>query len=521
MFSTQDLILDERWLRRAGAIMAYLAGCILIAYWVGTFQVFYLYLVVQLAILAYLILRAQRRAWILILLGWSLAGPTAFFKVPISVRDFSVLASLCAYIVYRVVSQDATRYKWRFLDAIVAINAAYLVFTLALNPVGLNAFGAGKVGARPYFTCALALAGYWVIWRLPNSIKTVSRIPLFILAGSAAATSLFALAYLFPSLPGRIPYLYAALNVEAYFSSVSMMRETAMSTIARYKEFAPFGVILLATLYAYFQSAKLFNPLRPWLYAFAVGAVCILISGFRNFLVSTCAMFGITVWLRHGWRRFIITSTIGGMLLLGVAAGQGRLYDLPLSTQRALSLLPGQWAPEIVIDTTASTEGRIKWWRQAIEEHSIKDWWFGDGFGVIATELGAVVSGGGTAMAELTGAYHSGPLTAVRYVGLVGLLLFYVLSITAAVYACRCVRKCKGTVLQPVTLFVAMQLVWFPVNYTLIFGAYNTDMPQLIFEVGLLRLVMRMAADVPVKTAATEKRLSAPEVYRRHANSLR
>lgn len=521
MLSPQDLILDESRLRRAGAIMAYLAGVILIAYWIGTQQIFFLYLVIQLAILVYLILWTQRRAWILILLGWSLTGPTAFFRVPISVRDFSVLATLCAYMVYRVVSRDVTRHKWRFLDAIVAINAAYLVFTFVLNPVGLNAFGAGTIGARPYFTIALALAGYWVIWRLPNSIKTVSRIPLFILAGSAAATSLFALAYIFPSLPSRIPYLYAALNVEAYFSNVAATKEAIGSQILRYKELGFFGVTLLMTLFAYTPSLAILNPLRPRFYALAGGAVCVFLSGFRNLFAAACASFGISVWLHRGLVKFLLMCAVGGALLLGLAAGQGRFYDLPFSVQRTLSLLPGDWDPLVARDTEASTEGRIKWWRQAIEENWIKDWWFGDGFGASASDLAVASQSGGAAMAEVTGAYHSGPLTAVRYVGVVGLLLFYVLAITSAVYACQCVQKCKGTALQPVTLFVAMQLIWFPINYTFIFGAYNTDMPQLIFDVGLLRLIMRMAADVPVRSATIGKRQGATEMYRRHANSLR
>jgi hypothetical protein len=107
-------------------------------------------------------------------------------------------------------------------------------------------------------------------------------------------------------------------------------------------------------------------------------------------------------------------------------------------------------------------------------------------------------------MAFVTGALHSGPLTAVRYVGAVGLVLLYGLMIVSAVYACRCVRRCKGTLLQPVTIYLAIQLIWIPINYTFIFAAYNVDMPQLVFHVALLRLVMRMEPFLPT----TERKLT-------------
>jgi hypothetical protein len=339
------------------------------------------------------------------------------------------------------------------------------------------------------------MVGYWVLWRLPNSIKTVSRIPLFILAGAAIAGSLSAAGYVFPSLPSRIPYLYAALDVEAYFSGISATLEEAGSQILRYKPLGFFGVTLLTTLFAYTPSLAILNPLRARFYASIVGVICVLLSGFRNFLAASCAMFGISVWLNQGFVKFLLTALVGGVLLLGIAVGQGRVYDLPLSIQRTISMIPGKWDPIVQRDTEGSTEGRIKWWREVLEYGLINDWWFGDGFGANAMDVFLVSSsrGGGEAAAFVTGALHSGPLTAVRYVGVIGLGLLYVLMIAAAIEACRCVRRCRGTLLFPVAIYLAIQLVWYPINYTLIFGAYNVDMPEIIFLVGLLRLVMRMS----------------------------
>jgi hypothetical protein len=104
----------------------------------------------------------------------------------------------------------------------------------------------------------------------------------------------------------------------------------------------------------------------------------------------------------------------------------------------------------------------------------------------------------------LRGSYHSGFLTAIRNVGIVGLILYYVLLIGGAWHAVRCVRFCRDTVLFPVALFAAFKLVWDPFHYAFIFGSYPDNLPETIFYVGIVRLLMDMQGRIP----ATE--LSAP-----------
>ena len=90
----------------------------------------------------------------------------------------------------------------------------------------------------------------------------------------------------------------------------------------------------------------------------------------------------------------------------------------------------------------------------------------------------------------LTGAFHSGPLSAIRYVGLCGLVLVYLLSIAAAVYSYKCVKECQGTPLFPVAIFFAIQLIWGPIHYTFVFGGYDAYLPDLLFnESTCLRLL--------------------------------
>ena len=112
--------------------------------------------------------------------------------------------------------------------------------------------------------------------------------------------------------------------------------------------------------------------------------------------------------------------------------------------------------------------------------------------------------------AEITGSFHNGPLTAIRYVGIGGLVLFYTLMIAAAIQSVRCARRCRGTPLFPVAVFLTTQLMWTPIHFTFIFGAYADQLVEYMFLVGLLSLVWRMSERTPPSTApaATERPFS-------------
>jgi hypothetical protein len=246
-------------------------------------------------------------------------------------------------------------------------------------------------------------------------------------------------------------------------------------------------------LCAYHKPQVLFNPLRPWFYALLVGFAAVMASGFRTTFLGLAAMLAIGAWLHQGWRGFAMAAITAGLLLAAVLAGQGRLFELPPPIQRSLSFLPGKWSPVVLADAERSSESRFEWWHMIIEEHLIKDWWLGDGFGVSESDFEAVSR---TTSAfdwfTLTGSFHNGPLTSIRYAGVVGMLLFYAFMIAAAVYSAKCVRLCRGTSLEPAAIYVALPLLWTPVEFTFIFGSYDLQLPDHILAVALLLLILRM-----------------------------
>jgi len=91
----------------------------------------------------------------------------------------------------------------------------------------------------------------------------------------------------------------------------------------------------------------------------------------------------------------------------------------------------------------------------------------------------------------ITGDYHSGPVSAVRFVGYIGLALFTALLIANAKYAWKIINISKNTAYFPVALFFGIAAIYHPVCFWFIFGSFGGDFIQAIFTLGMLNMVDR------------------------------
>ena len=506
--STDDLQnppIARAFMIRLTTLLAGMATAVIIGNWIGTGQNFYLTCFVGGLVLAVVVFGMQRKAWILIPLTFLLAGHLGKLSIPLTPRDLGVLLATASYVAYRVLSHANLRPKLHVLDLLVGLNLLYLGFTLIKNPVGFLIFGSQNIGGRPIVNICIGVLAYWVIIRLPNSVTDVSRIPYYVLVSATVLSGLGLLLYVFPSVTPAVTSWYTGLDNSAY---INTLRD--QPTFQRLTGLVQFGFQLILILCAYYSPATLLDPRRGRFYAMLLAIICILLSGFRNFLLWAMAALAIGGWLHRRWRELVTAGFVGALMLVLLAFGQGRAYQLHESIQRSLTFLPGQWSEAVVADANASSAWRFKLWKDVIEWGLIKDWWFGDGFGADVEDLVASFRGGNyNEFVVLTGAFHSGPLTAIRYVGIIGLALFYLLSISAAFYSYRCVNECRGTPLFPVAIYFAIQLIWGPVHYTLVFGGYDGYMPELLFYVGCLRLLIRMSSELKQNAVAKAKRAPA------------
>ena len=446
----------------------------------------------------------QKRVWILIVFGWLLTGKLLALPLPFSVRDLLTLLALFSYVGHRAVSHQPLRVGWNLIDGFLLLNFVYIGFDYLLHPVGLVALGSEVVGGKPYLSMAFALVAYYLLVRLPDSVKPVSRIPYYWLAAATIVSGLQLLVTIFPPMTRFVYGIYTDVDTAAYVNAL-----TGKEVLVRMKGLSTYGLYVVLVLCSYYPVETLFDPRRGRFYAALSGGVCVLLSGFRNSLLWIMAAFVISGWLQRRWREMAAAAAAAILLLAVVIVGQGRLYDLPNYVQRTLCMLPGQWNPDVVLEAEGSSEWRFQLWKDIIDRHLIKDWWFGDGFGTDIRTLKEMalmggMQGGYYDFVIETGAYHSGPLTAIRYVGVFGLILLYMLTITGAVYSYKTVQRCRGTPLFPVAVFVAMQLIWDPVHYAFVFGGYNSYLPDVIMMLGILRLLMRFCDQgLAVPTAST------------------
>jgi hypothetical protein len=506
--STDDLhnpAMARAFVMRLTTLLAGLALAVIVGYWLGNGQYFYLGAGVGILVLVLVVFGLQRKAWILIPLTWLLTGTLGRLPLPFAVRDLGVLLATASYVAYRVLSQQNLRPKLHLLDLLVGINVIYLAFTLVEHPVGFLVFGSGSIGGRPVLNICIALLMYWVMIRLPNNVTEVSHIPYYVLVPAAILTGLSFLLFIVPSLTPLISSLYAGLDNSAY---VNMLR--GEHEFQRLKGMEFLGLQLFLVLCSYYSPATLFDPRRGRFYAMLLATVCILAGGYRNMLLWAMAALAIGGWLHRRWRQLALAGFAGALLLALLAFGQGRFYELPQTIQRSLTFLPGRWSEAVVNDTEGSSTSRFKLWKDVIEWGYIKNWWIGDGFGASLEDAIAIYAGGRGSYTDwiiLSGAFHSGPLTAIRYAGVCGLALLYLLSISAAFYSYRCVNVCRGTILFPVAVYFAIQLIWGPIHYTFVFGGYDGYLPEILFYIACVRLLFRMSEEMKQK-AVTKTRLA-------------
>ncbi|HTS16515.1 MAG TPA: O-antigen ligase family protein [Verrucomicrobiae bacterium] len=478
---------------------------LLTADWIASGSYHMLAILGLLAVTAFVTAGLQRNAWILLVIGWQFKGSIHALPIPMAAHDIVVLLVMFAYIAQRVVGQTTNRSRG-VLGALVMMNCLWVACTFVFHPVGIHALGAETMGGRPYFNVFIGLCAYWILVYLPESYTQVTKIPLWLMGSLTFCTALSVLVYIVPSLTPYVWFFYSDVDISSYIGSV--LHPTGEEPeLQRFLSLGTFGLGLIQFVGAYYPPRKFLNPLRWQFLLTAVGIAAILASGFRSSLAFALASIVLASWFHRGWREVVLGGLLGGILLGFLCYGQGRYFQLPLTAQRALGSLPGQWDEEISQQIKTSND-RWHWWVQVIHEGVIKNWWIGDGFGMSETDYD-LMAGGQMSFyesAEIAGIFHNGPLTAIHSAGVVGLVLYYALIITTAVYSVKLVNRCRGTPLFPATVFLAVQVAWAPIQYTFIFGSYASNLPDQLFMAGLLTLVWHMSEQQPPKPLATVQR---------------
>ncbi|MEO8614352.1 MAG: hypothetical protein ABI600_04365 [Luteolibacter sp.] len=380
--------------------------------------------------------------------------------------------------------------KFGELECWMLLIAACVLQIYLRNPVGLNIFSAGSVGARPYFIVTLAFVTGTVLGNIivpPGEIKWAMRL----------------------SIIGTF--------LGMFLTTVRMRGgggEIAMDRRSKLEDAGSSGRIGFLGSLSYSISriiASYISPLKALLHPFWMPVILATVaaaagSGYRNNVAAVGLIYLIAIAYRGGFAA-VFLSCITGAMGIGLLALVNLAVPLPPNVQRALSPFPGTWEARYVEAAEGSTDWRIEMWKEAL----FTDYWihnkiFGDGLGFTRQEYelmqsledggrGLETSGSGMSAQQeammITGGYHSGPVQCVRIIGYAGLAVTLMAMIRFAVHAHRLILRCRGTEWYPLALYTGIPVISLPFMYTFVFGDFTRDVSAIFFAYGMLSLLRK------------------------------
>jgi hypothetical protein len=434
-----------------------------------------------------------RRLYLLIPICWGLTGKIGVLPIPFSIAQLVIIAS-SAYFIADIIFQKRTeKAPFEMIDLWIWINLLYLVTVFFRNPVGFAFLGSGdRVGGKPYVDVLLATIAYLILSRVRITPEFARRIPLWVLAVAAFSAFAGSVALFAPQVGFFLGKFYSSFTPDSIEVEIKA-GET------RFGFFQTFGTTLVLYVIAHTNALSLIHIRHLGsLCLYLSGVAMILLSGFRNAIVSSILYTMLSVFLRDRFLgavkiAFTIIAIVLGAIILSFSN-----INLPLTAQRSLCFLPGNWDPEAVSDAQGSSEWRFEMWEIALtSDKYIHNKIFGDGFGYMRADFeramdvmyGRTSLRGDEARQEmflLDGDFHSGPVSTIRFVGYIGLALILPLFFLLMRMAWRLSYLSLGTKYETCTLFYCIPIIILPMFFILVFGDYRLGLVTILYSVGIM-----------------------------------
>ena len=456
--------------------------------------------VIALIPVAIVFVKLKTNIWVLLPIGWYLAGSLPWLPLPFTVRDLCFLTVIFFFTLFYATRALPWKRKTGMLDYLIYINLAYLAVVFVRNPVGFWALQSSMVGGRPYFAIALAFCAFMILSRVRITESIAGMFPLFFVVPAWIVAILDSVGLLFPQTAYALAMVYSGIGSMVL---PGMGQEEARFGETRFSAMINAGWTSVLALSAKYNPITMISPLYPGRVAMlCVAFGAIFLSGFRSTLLFGFVALLLSAVLRQRGKDLWIAA--GALILVVVAliSVQGTVLQLPRTMQRALSWLPGDWDQSTVAEAEASSRWRFEMWEWAWnDERILRDRVWGQGFGFSLDDMNLIASslvageGGASRLGGsdrenfmITGAFHSGPLSTIKYIGIVGLALYYPLMCYMAVCAWRLCRRAYGTKAFSLSLFVGIPIIYEPFNFIVVFGGLDHNFPQLLFWAGLLNM---------------------------------
>lgn len=437
-----------------------------------------------------------RRLWLILPfmnglgLGLALPGsPTTIILAYLLFLGFSCLLILMRKLPFRV--------RLTELELWMLLLSLCLLQSYIRHPVSLNILGGSEVGGRPYVLFLLTVISCLLFGSLivrEQDLKSIYRLIVI----SYFLNFVFSIAGFF------FPQFGQWIGTGKMGRSASVQGETSSEM-----QTSRIGFLGQAGRNLSLWISSRISPLRAcltplWLPLVFLSMVFSGLSGFRSEIIILGFTYLVGLCYRGGGKA-VFASCFTLILILALLSFVNLASPLPANIQRSLAFLPGTWDEGIVQDTENSTDWRVEMWKEAL----LTDFWIqnkilGDGPGFTQQELiwmknmqetsigGAVGSGKLTKQQEfmmISGSYHSGPVSTIRVIGYLGLIVFLLAQIRLAVHAHRQIIRCRNTEWYPLALLLGIRTIYQPFYYIFVFGNFGEDISTFIFNNALIILL--------------------------------
>jgi hypothetical protein len=449
---------------------------------------------------AVIFVKLKTNIWVLIPIGWYLSGRLPWLPLPFTVRDLCIMTVIFFFTLFFATRTLPWRRKLNTLDYLIYINLFYLAIVYARNPAGFWAMQTSVVGGRPYFEIALAFGAFVILSRVQISDFIARVFPLFLVIPAWCIGVLDVIGRLLPQAGYALNSFYSGVGssgVTGAFQQEERLGETRMTGLLS------LGLSSTLLLCAKYNPLTMISPIYPGRFILLMTAfAAIFLSGFRSALLFALVALLLSAILRGRTKDLWTAAGVSVFALIAIISLQGTVLQLPLTMQRALSWLPGDWNPEVMADAQGSSQWRFEMWGWAWNDNRIlRDRVWGQGFGLSLDDMNLIASsmmagqGGASLLGGsdretfmIMGTFHSGPLSTVKYIGVVGFCLYYSLMCYMALTAWRLCKRARGTNAFTLSLFVGIPIIYEPFNFVVIFGGLDSNYPQMLFWAGLLNM---------------------------------
>lgn len=345
---------------------------------VGNNDISFISLVLGAGFLVGVFLFLGQNFWIAIPLSLSLADLPV---VPLSARSVELpelaMAACTVVFLVRVATRKDKLQVFRATNVPILLFMAWVLVVFALNPIGLMSFGAETGGARFYVKLGLAFMSFFIMSCREYTEQDVKRLLVLIIASSfATAVWLFIKVTFLEIAPDLNPG--GAPDEDNFYTWHQGLTAPAAT--------------IVYVIFSRWSPREVFGLQRPWLmvsYAFSV--LLVLLSG-KRMGIPAIILPPIISAILHKQYKYVIIAMFIVITSLGVLlVGHGQLFHLPLTTQRALSFLPGDWDPELDAMRGGTDEWRAEL-RRIAWEMTMKSPLIGKGFAMDVNEALAAVA---------------------------------------------------------------------------------------------------------------------------------